>query len=405
MTGTAVAQVIPVAVSPILTRMYSPEEFGLFALYLAITALAAVMVTGRYELAIVLPEKDEDAFSLAILSIALSFIISGLLLLLAFIFSARIAQALGNPEFEKFVYLVPLSTVLMGSYQALNYLCNRQGQYQRMATRRSLQSAVTATVQLLSGKAGAAGLIGGQLAGQLISGINLARLSWRDNPSLYKQVSLASVRRLAKEYRKFPKYLVLAHGINTASGQLPVFLLGAFFNPALAGFYALTQRVSAAPISLVAGAFGDVFRQEASRQYAEVGSCAEIYRATFRKLLIISVVPCLLFFVIAPDLFAFIFGEQWRESGGYARLLAPMLLARFITTPLSSMFLIADKQELDLAWQVVLLVLTLASLWAGAVINDAKVSIQLFSISYTVMYFINGIISYRLSKGATGLSG
>ena len=82
MTGTAFAQALPIAVSPILTRLYSPAEFGVFAMYLAVASILGVLVTGRYELAILIPKQDRDAIHIAALSAALSVLLSGLLLLL-----------------------------------------------------------------------------------------------------------------------------------------------------------------------------------------------------------------------------------------------------------------------------------------------------------------------------------
>src|SRR5690606_33346643 len=146
-----------------------------------------------------------------------------------------------------------------------------------------------------------------------------------------------------------------AHGFNTGSSQMPIMLLTAFFSSSIAGFYMLTQRVMGAPTTLIAGAIGDVFRQEASQAYIHTGNCRAIYISTVKKLLILSVVPSILFFFIAPDLFALVFGENWREAGVFAQILTPVFFLRFVTSPLSAMFMIAEKQKLDLLWQIGLL--------------------------------------------------
>ncbi len=169
MTGTAFAQALPIAVSPILTRLYTPADFGVFAMYMAIASILGVLVTGRYELAILIPKQDRDAIHIAALSAGLSVVLSGLLLLVVMFFNQAIAQLLGSPELSAWLYWVPASTLLSGIYQSLNYWSNRKSQYKRLAISRTAQSGSASLAQLGAGYvgAGATGLVGGQLAGQV----------------------------------------------------------------------------------------------------------------------------------------------------------------------------------------------------------------------------------------------
>lgn len=400
MTGTALAQALPIAVSPILTRLYSPEEFGRFALYMAIAMLASVLVTGRYELAILLPRHDKDALHIAALAMALSTVISAMLLLVVFFFSQPIASFLGDSALAPWLYWVPASTLLLGMYQSLNYWSNRKGQYKRMAISRTMQSGSAALAQLGGGYAGsgAVGLMGGQITGQVLATSVLARLIWREDKGLIRTLSPLRCMALAKKYIKFPKYLIVAHGFNTASGQMPVLLLSTLFNSAAAGFFTLTQRVIAAPMSLIANALGDVFRQEASQAYNHQGECKAIYQRTFKQLLFISVLPFATFGIVAPTLFAWFFGEQWKVAGEYAQILMPMALLQFITSPLSAMYIIAEKQKIDLLWQMSLLVLVVTAFFVGEYFKSEKMALAMFSAFYCLMYIINGLVSYLLSN-------
>src|SRR5690554_4361739 len=141
MTGTGLAQAIPIAISPILTRLYTPEEFGMFGMYLAIVAILAVAATGRYELAILLPKNDKDAINILILSILLSALFSVLLLIVVIAFGEKIALLFGEPSLSKWLLWVPVSVLLVGAYQSLNYWSNRKAHYKRLAISRTLQSA------------------------------------------------------------------------------------------------------------------------------------------------------------------------------------------------------------------------------------------------------------------------
>jgi len=401
MTGTALAQAIPIAISPILTRLYSPEDFGIFALYMAIVSIASVAVTGRYEMAILLPKKDGDAFNVVVLAMGLSCTVSGLLFLMMVLFNQSLAELLGAPSLSRWLYWVPVSTLLVGIYQSLNYWVNRKGHYRRLAVSRVTQSGSSALVQLGGGYtgSGAAGLVGGQLIGQALSSIVLGKLIYREDRAEVGKITKPRLMAMARKYSDFPKYLIAAHGINIASSQMPVILLGMLFNTATAGFYTLTQRVMGAPMSLIAGAIGDVFRQEASHSYIQQGSCKDIYQKTLKRLLLIAAPLSVLFFFAAPWVFGFVFGPAWHVSGEYAQILTPVLFFGFVVSPLSSMFMIAERQQVDLAWQVCFFAAVGGSFFIGMLFSSAKVSLMAFSLAYSVMQIVSGLISYRLAAG------
>lgn len=402
MTGTSIAQAIPIAISPILTRLYTPEDFGIFALYMAVASIVSVLVTGRYELSIMLPKKDSDAMNIVALSIGLSCIISTVLLIIVTVFNSQITHLIGSPAVSSWLYFVPVSTLLMGVYQSLNYWSNRKGHYKRMALSRMMQSGSGSMAQLGGGYSamGASGLVGGQIIGQGLSTALLGRLIYREDQSELKKISRNRIIALGKKYSSFPKYLIVAHGFNTGSSQMPVILLGAFFNSAVAGFYMLTQRVIGAPMTIVGSAIGDVFRQEASHAYAHAGNCKSVYLKTLKRLIAISIFPFVIFFFIAPFAFAFVFGDGWRISGEYAQILTPMFFLRFVTSPLSAMFMIAQKQRLDLIWQIALFVLVSLSFAFGYSQSNIKLALIAFCASYTLMYSVNGVLSYKLAMGA-----
>ncbi|MNY86195.1 Lipopolysaccharide biosynthesis protein WzxC [compost metagenome] len=397
MTGTSLAQAIPIAVSPILTRLYSPEEFGLFALYIAVVSIAAVLVTGRYEQAILLPRKERDALHIAALVILLSAVVSVFLLLMVLLFKQHIADLLGNPKLAPLLYWVPISTCLMGVYQGMTYWSNRKAQYKRLAISRTLQSCSSAVAQLSYSRAGEAGLMAGQVTGQFLATTALAHMIWREDKGLIFSLRLPRMKALAKKYINFPKYLIAAHGFNTASGQMPVLLLSTLFNASTAGFFTLTQRVLGAPISLVATALGDVFRQEASKAYAHQGNCKLIYIKTFKRLFLISFLPFFIFFFAAPSFFGWVFGEHWRIAGEYAQILVPKFFFDFVAGPLSGMFMIAEKQRLDLLWQVGLISIAASSILLGFWLSDVKWALIAYSAGHCFMQVINLLMTYGFS--------
>lgn len=401
MTGTAFAQALPIAVSPILTRLYTPADFGVVAIYVAISTILGVLVTGRYELAILIPKRERDAFHIALLSAGLSVVVSGLLLLVIAFFNQSIAEFLGSPELSAWLYWVPASTMLSGVYQSLNYWSNRKSNYKRLALSRMVQSGSTSMTQLGAGFAGAGapGMVCGQLAGQVLATSVLARLIYKEDKDLIGSMQISRILALARKYLNFPKYLIIAHGFNTASSQMPVMLLGAMFNSATVGLYALTYRVMGLPMTLIASAIGDVFRQEASHAYAHYGNCRSIYIKTFKRLFLIAFVPFGVFYFVAPSLFSFVFGAEWVLAGEYAQILTPMFFLKFVTSPLSSVYIFAEKQKIDLLWQICLFFLVSLSLYIGGLQVNPVHSLIAFSLTYCLMYVINGVLSYKLASG------
>lgn len=399
MTGTGLAQAIPIAISPILTRLYTPEEFGVFGIYLAIVTILAVAATGRYELAVLLPKNNKDAMHIVMLSAFISVLFSFFLFILVAIFGEKIAIFLNDLSLLRWLFWVPVSVFLVGAYQSLYYWSNRKGSYKVLAASRTLQSGGASLTQVSAGylSAGASGFIAGQLVGQIFSLSVLGYKIVKEDSKISNSLNKKRMWILAKKYNRFPKFLIVAHGVNTASLQMPIMLLTALFNSTIAGFYMLAHRVLGAPTTLIAGVIGDVFRQEASQAYRTTGNCRSIYKDTLKKLLLLSLFPSVIFFFFAPDLFAFTFGENWRESGIYAQILTPVFFLRFLTSPLSAMFMIAEKQKLDLIWQIGLFSLALISLVFGDHYDDVYLALGLFSASYSLMFIINLILSFRMT--------
>ena len=403
MTGTAFAQALPIAVSPILTRLYTPEEFGVFAMYLAVASILGVLVTGRYELAILIPKQDRDDIHIAALSAVLSVLLSGLLLLVVIAFNQPIAQLLGAPELSAWLYWVPASTLLSGIYQSLNYWSNRKSQYKRLAISRTVQSGSASLAQLGAGYAGvgATGMVGGQLAGQVFSTAVLTRLIYQEDKALIQTIQKNRIIVLAKKYLNFPKYMIPGQLFNVASGQAPLFILAIFFGPLVVGFYSLSQRVLVAPMSLVGGAIGDVYRNEAAKYYRENGNCLSVYKSAMAKLFILSLLVTLPILLFGPDLYSLIFGESWRQAGEIGSLLAIMIFFQGISSPTSQTVLLAGLQKIDLIWQGLRLVASIVSLYIGYKIfpGEYKGAIFFFVIAFSLLYISHSFLQYFVAKG------
>ena len=400
MTGTGLAQLIPLAVTPILSRLYPPEQFGVLALFVSAVSSLSALATGRYEFAIMLPRKDLDATNIVALSITINLIVSVALFALACIFSKPIAKALGNESMSVWLYVVPLAVFLNGIYSNLKYWSNRHKLYFLMAHRQVLQSGGTSAVQFGLGllRAGAGGLVIGSVAGQALAAGMMAGMVRRHCPQFWRGIDKRRMLALAKRYRSCPQYLVPAHTLGAVSVQLPTMFINATFGLAASGFFMLAERVVGMPLSLVSGSIGDVFRQEISESFLTGQRCRAIFISTLKKLVAVGTPPFLVLLFFAPAIFSLVFGEKWRVAGEYAQLMCPMFYLRFISNPLSLVAIIAQKNRFEFMWQVAMLLFLMV---VAATYYFTRLDVKIYIVGFVVIYGVfdlaNLFASYKFA--------
>lgn len=362
MTGSAVAQAIPIAISPILTRLYTPEDFGLLALFISLTAILSSIATGRYELAIMLPSDDEDAINIAALGVLIATSISSVLFLIVYIFNDSIVSLLGNEHISFWLYFVPCTVFFIGLYNVLNYLNTRKKLYRDIAKANVLKSVGLAAVQLLVGtvKAGALGLISGQIISHVIVSLKLSVkiLSVYD----VGKVKFLEMERLARRYCDFPKYSMWAILANTLAYNVTNILISLYYSVATLGFYSLSQRLLSMPTALIGKSIGQVYFQQAVAEKKETGRAIKTFKSTSKKLAVMSLLVFTPMFFVLPFVFEIVFGEEWRIAGVYAQLILPFVAMQFIASALSCTNSVFERQKISLIWQIGLTILSIGSL-------------------------------------------
>ncbi|WP_241824910.1 lipopolysaccharide biosynthesis protein, partial [Salinivibrio sp. IB872] len=246
-----IGQAIPIALIPILTRMFSPTDFGLLALYSAVISILGVVATGRYEIAIMLPEKDEDARALLQASVLIAMSISTVISIPIFIWNAELATLLGNEEIAPWLYLVPISVLLKGIYQALTYWNNRHKRFRHTAVSRVSQSGWQGVTQISLGYFKVfGGLIIGQVIGLFSSVIYLLGRE-NNHQRIFKNVSAIDIKIQVKKYDKLPKYSVLGGLCDSGATQMPILMLTQFYTSTVTGLFSLTFRILNVPTSII----------------------------------------------------------------------------------------------------------------------------------------------------------
>lgn len=374
--GTAGAQVLLVLAAPILTRLYSPEDFGLLAVYASLLALIGVVSSLRYELAIPLPEDDGDAANVAILCLILVVVSTILTGVLVFLMGSAIAAALGVPTLAGYLWVLPLGVLLTGFYSVFNYWALRTKRFTTIAGTKLRQAVATLAIQLAASKLGGIALLLGQVAGQGVGTTTLGLPALKS--AEFKQVSWAGVKKAAGRYKRFPIFSTWAGLVNTAGHQLPPLMFAALFTAAAAGFYALAHRILMLPAGLIGSAVGSVFFSHAADARRD-GTLGILYRQLQDKLIQIGLPPAAVILISGPILFSTLFGEQWRVAGEFSQWLAISIFAGFVVSPLSQVFVITEKQHIGLILQIILFLARLAAILFGAWMASLEMTVALFS--------------------------
>ena len=357
MTGTTVAQAIPIAISPILTRVYTPEDFGVVALFMAIVVIFGTIINARYELAIVLPKDDRDAINI----VALGLLINSLLVILLFVFIVifhdNIVLWLKSNAIGVWLYFVPLTVFFVGLFNVLNYYNTRKKYYKDIASSKIIKSIVLAIVQLLGGfiKQGATGLVSGQIISQIVANWRLIKNIINDK-MLLSNISLERIVKVFKEYINFPKFSLGATLANILSKQMLNILITLFYNLNTLGFYTLVQKILGLPSALIGGSMGQVFFQMATEEKNQIGNIKRSYLKTIRNAILIAITVFGILYFSVEEIFYCVFGSSWKIAGVYAKIVIPFFAIRFIYATVSTTYSIFNKLKLELIWQLSMLI-------------------------------------------------
>lgn len=386
--GNVFAQAITVAVAPILTRLYSAQDFGLLAVFVTLLSLVSVVGALRYEQAIPMPEDDRQAAALLVLSLVVLCVITGLAAIPLMFWREEIANFVRTPGLSAYMCLVPAGAFLAGVYGMLNRWALRRKAFTPLSSTRMSQSFFTAAIQLAGVKLGAFALILGQVAGQSCGSVSLFFRVLRKDWALIRSVRAREVADAALIYRKYPLYSTWTAICNTIGAQLPSVMFAAFFGPAAAGIYLLANRVLSTPMQLIGQAIGNVFLADAPAAMRE-GRLGPVVANVHARLAHIGMPPTLILLVAGPDIFALVFGDAWRQAGVFAQWLAPWLYLVFITSPMTSIFLVLERQVSAMAFQVILLSVRAAAIAAGGWMGDLMAAVAFFACGSAVCWLAN----------------
>ena len=352
--GTAFAQALSVLVLPVITRLYSPENFALFAVYSSILGILAVATCLRFEIAIPIPEKDKDALSLFILAILSNIAFTSILVLVIFLFQVQILDLIQQPKLKPFIWLIPIGVFLAGLYNSLQYWTTRNKQFSTIAKTRITQSITSSTAQIGGGYYGfgAIGLIVGQIINFSAGIVRLSINFWKQSKFLFDQISIARLKENLKKYDKFPKYSTFEALAHIMAIELPVVIIAAVAIGPEAGYLVLAMKVMSIPITLIGGAIAQVYLSHASEYYNK-GEIRAYTLKIIKKIALLTIIPLVLIGVMAPFVFPIVFGNEWSRAGYMITWMIQWFTMQILSSPVSMSLHVTGNQKTALLLQVV----------------------------------------------------
>lgn len=402
MTGTALAQSLGILALPIATRLFAPEAFGIATLFSSMTTIIGVVACLRYELAIMLPESHVEAANILGVSLLSVFFITVLSILIIYLSGDIIVCLFKVPQLKKYLWLVPVAIFFQGIFLALNYWNTRTKHYGRLSVAQIVSSLTDQVTKLAAGFAGFVSggvLIGTTILGNIVAAMALGGQIWRDDRRLFlSNLSWKGVKKGLVRYKKFPIFETWAGLLNTISWQLPALMLSSFFNMSIVGFYSLGLMIVQAPLALIGNALYRVFYQKACQNKNTQKGNKEFVENLMDKLIFIGMLPMILMAMIAEDLFVVLFGETWGEAGRYAQILTPWLMFVFISSPLSSLFAVYERQGTALFLQCLIFSTRLISLYIGGIHQNVYLALGLFSLTGVVTYGAYAMLNMKFAN-------
>jgi O-antigen/teichoic acid export membrane protein len=404
-SGNALAQLIVLGASPVIAYLYSPAAFGIFATYTAILNLLSVAATGQYETALMLPRRHRQAACLLIFILMLCPALALGLGLVLIVFRTEIAGLVGAPSLAIWFWAMPVSIVLAGWYQSLRFWAMRREAFADVARNAVTRAGVGTGLACVMGiwlpfpGAPEGGLILSHILGEGFGNLLLASRVRRRDKALFAWPGRARLFAMARRWRRLALTYAAGKGVAMCYSRLPILAISWLFGPSAAGVYAWAERFAGLP-DLVATSIGDVYRQRATVEYHRHGRFDGLMRRTFAATTALALVPYAIGIMLAPVLFALLFGQEWREAGVLAQVLMVGGFVSFAITPVDKAAVIFQRTRYLFLWHVARLTLKVSAIIATAMLGLSLMTLLWLIVIVRVgLYLVELVYNYHLAKG------
>lgn len=400
LSGTTIVMVISYSAQVVLTRLYTPDEFGVAEYFASLLAVLVSFTSLRYEDALMVPKRDHEAARIWWLALIVLFVFVALFAALL-PWRSQIAALIEMPSMAFWLLFIPPALLIMRTAKLAELWLVRSKKYRHVSAGQVGNTMTTVSFRLAVGfppvSAAEGGLIGGYIIGQATSlclyGWYVARNHFK---ILLRAFSLREIAKSAKTYIRFPLFSTPSMALVTLIGRFPVLLMPFFFDEATIGLYGQAFRTLAIPLTLVGGAVSQVFFVHAAEAHRE-NRLSEVTATVHRRMVMLGVFPSLVAIVAGPDLFDVVFGSEWREAGRYVQMIAPWILFMAISSPLTRLFDVLERQRLDFATSLLMFIALGSAMIFGGMLGDIETTLLLIGIAGAGTRIIQLIVLLRLA--------
>ena len=385
-----VTQLLSFLITPLITRLYLPEDFGALALFGAILMPFAIFSNMGYHSAIVVAETEVDVANIFTLNIFLTIIVAILSFPLILLKDSALLSFFHAESIKDYLWLIPLSILFHGFYMSFRYYNIRKRSFGNISAAKIGRFIIDNGIILIAGFTGVASsffLIIGTFAGGVSATTILTKSFWKNCNSFFKSISSKSIIMVAKKYSKFPKFMLLTELISRISSQLPVYMLAIYFSSSIIGYYALGLRLLTVPLNFLGSNIGEVFFEKASQNRV---NNKVILNKLFMYLLFIALPIFCFLAILGSDIFFVIFGKEWVEAGVYVQILTLFMFSKFITIPASYLMLVYEKQEFSVYLNIATAFVSMISLVIGGYFSNIYIALGLYSFFNSLVILIYG---------------
>jgi O-antigen/teichoic acid export membrane protein len=397
--STIIGQLAVIIVSPFLTRIYAPSDIGLLGLVSSIAGILSTIVTLKYELAIIGAESESDSIMLVIISILLTLVLT-LFFSVAFTVISILHLIKG---FFLPLWVIPfvfLTTIAYSLTYTFRYYLARRNDFRFIATINVWQGIGRAVLQVIGAPFGGLGIIAGEAIGRGFGIPKTIMQIYKSQPMLLRKVNFLDIKTMCIKYKAFPKYVLPSSFFDILAVMLPIPMITALLGLELGGFLSLAQRITSAPLTLVGASIADVFHSQVAKHKSDnPAAIIKTFWSTFRLLVAIGILPTIILFFYGAQLFSIVFGNHWSLAGTLAAIMAPWMFIQFITSPLSRIILLSNKQYIKLRYDILkVVIIVMIPLVAVKTNQNIITTISWLNVGNVIAYTLYFIIIFNITN-------
>jgi len=398
-SGSIIAQLISILLQPILRRLFSPESFGIYSVYLSLVGMILILCSLRYDDTIVLPKSDKESINLVGLSLIISFFFNLFIFFLVFILGKKIIFFLNLPaNFPvSILYIIPAGAFLFSTYSSLNAWLIRRKKYYSISLnkmiRRSSEGAAQISFAILKLFNG---LIYSDIIGQAANVATVAIQAKKSELNL-KLISVTKLKYVFRKYSEFPKYNLIPAFMSSCSYLLPPIFINKYFSPETAGFFDLSKLLLSIPLAFIASSISSVLLQRIAEKFNRKESFLTELKPILYIVGLIAVFEVIAIMLFGEELFKIVFGSQWITSGKISKIMVWSFALNFIASSFTSIFVSMRKIKTYSIWQFIYFISILSLLFFKHLpfTEFLKIYVLIEVLCYVVVTVIMFFIVYR----------